>query len=258
VNPRTLAVLLLALAAACSEDKSFVVVSAYSSVHPIANVAQLRVKVTDGQYSEQLLYPETPRAATALLRLDPTTPVTFSVSFRPLFKDDVTFDVDALDGTLASLGRGTSAAQSLRVGQVTSARVDLAPTCDPVAPATCGVHYTCALVCDQDSRPETLCYSAGNKEPGEACTDIADCVPGSACFEYKACSTVPSPVKTCRQFCHTDADCGAGSFCNTSVACDTTSAPLRICSRPCSPTAGCALGLGCFTYAGGITDCACP
>jgi hypothetical protein len=47
-------------------------------------------------------------------------------------------------------------------------------------------------------------------------------------------------------------------LCNTSVSCDTTSAPLRICSRPCGPTASCALGLSCFTYAGGITDCACP
>jgi len=43
-----LLVLLLALAATCSEDKSFVVVSVFSSVHPIDNVAQLRVKVTDG------------------------------------------------------------------------------------------------------------------------------------------------------------------------------------------------------------------
>ena len=257
---RALTILLLALAAACSEDKSFVVVSVLSPIHPIANVAQLRVKVTDGQHSEQLLYPETPLAPTALLRLDPTTPVTFSVSFRAVFKDDVTFDVEALDGapTPAPLGRGTSAAQPLRVGQVTSARVELAPTCDPVAPASCGANYTCALVCDQDSRPETLCYSAGNKEPGESCTDITECAPGSACFEYKACSTAASPVKTCRRFCNTDTDCGTGSFCNTSVSCDTTSASLRICSRPCSPSAGCAPGLGCFTYAAGITDCACP
>lgn len=260
MNSRALAALLLALAASCSEDKSFVVVSVLSPIHPIANVAQLRVKVTDGQYSEQLLYPETPRAATALLRLDPTTPVTFSVSFRAVFKDDVTFDVEALDGapTPAPLGSGTSAAQSLTVGQVTSVRVDVAPTCDPVAPATCGANYTCALVCDQDSRQETLCYSAGQKEPGEACTDITDCVPGSACFEYTSCSTATQPVKTCRQFCNSDLDCGALSFCNTSVSCDNTSASLRICSRPCTPTAGCAVGLGCFTYAGGITDCACP
>jgi len=259
VNPRALAALLLALAASCSEDKSFVVVSVLSPVHPIANVAQLRVNLTDGQHNEQLLYPETPRTATALLRLDPNTPVTFSVSFRATFKADVTFDVEALDGEQAPLGRGTSAAQSLRVGEVTSAIVDVVPTCSAMDPAsTCGPGYTCALVCDQNSRSETLCYAAGNTEPGEACTDITDCVPGSACFEYKACSTATQPVKTCRQFCNSDLDCGALSFCNTSVSCDTTSAPLRICSRPCGPTAACALGLGCFTYTGGITDCACP
>jgi hypothetical protein len=259
MSPRALAVLLLALAAACSEDKSFVVVSVLSPIHPIANVAQLRVNVTDGQYSEQLLYPETPRAATDLLQLDPNTPVTFSVSFRATFKADVTFDVEALDRTPAPLGRGTSAAQSLRVGQVTSAIVDVVPTCNAMDPAlTCGPGYTCALVCDQDSRQETLCYAAGQKEPGEACTDIADCVPGSACFEYTSCSTATQPVKTCRQFCNSDLDCGALSFCNTSVSCDNTSASLRICSRPCTSTAGCAVGLGCFTYAGGITDCACP
>ena len=262
-------ILLSALAVACSEDKSFVVVSVLSSVpgHPIANVAQLRVTVTDGLNREQVLYyPDKPRPATDLLQLDATTPVTFSVSFRATFKDDVTLDVQALDTMQASLGRGTSAPQPLRVGQVTSAIVDVAPTCDPMAPAqTCGPSYTCALVCDRNSRPEKLCYSAGQRTPGQFCTDITDCMPGSACFEYKTCSTATQPVKTCRQFCNSDSDCGvgSGSFCNTNVSCDSTSAPLHICSRPCDPTGvdatrECALGLLCSTYAGGITDCACP
>ena len=59
---RTLLVLLLALASACSDDKSFVVVLVSSSP-PIANVAQLRVTVTDGQFSEQLFYPDSSPAA---------------------------------------------------------------------------------------------------------------------------------------------------------------------------------------------------
>jgi len=254
-------VLPLALAAACSDAKSFVVVSVFSSVHPIANVAQLRVKVTDGQYNQQLLYPETPRPATALLQLNDTAPVTFSVSLRTMFKADVTFDVEALDTGGASLGDGTSGSQPLNVGQVTYATVYVTPPCDPMAPAEiCGAGKTCALVCDQDSRQEMLCFSAGQVNPGDPCTYTTDCLPGSECFEFKACSTAAQPRKTCRQFCNVDSDCGAGS-CNTSVSCNTTSTSLRLCSRPCDPTGdatgSCATGLFCFIYTGEITDCAC-
>jgi hypothetical protein len=253
----------LLLAAACSEDKSFVVVSVFSSVHSIANVAQLRVTVTDGQYNQELLYPEKPRPATALLQLDPITPVTFSVSLRTMFKADVTFDVEALDTEGASLGRGTGGPYPLKVGQVTYATVDVSPTCDPMAPATvCGAGKTCALVCDKKSRPATLCFSAGQVNPGDSCTDITDCLPGSECFEFNAptCVNVAQPVKTCRQFCNIDSDCAAGS-CNSSVSCNPTSTSLHLCSRPCDPTGdatgGCAAGLLCFIYTGEITDCAC-
>jgi hypothetical protein len=254
------ALLLTALAAACSDDKSFVVVSVFSSVHSIANAAQLRVNVTDGTNSEQLLYPESPRSPTTLLQLGPAIPVTFSMSFRSTFKDDVTFDVQAIDGTQAALGSGTSSPQPLRAGQVTYATVDVHPSCQPMASAaTC----TCALVCDNYFGPETLCFGAGQGKPGDSCTDITDCAPGSACFEFTACSTAVQPLKTCRQLCNTDSDCGVASrsFCNTSVSCDQTSTSLRICSHPCDPTGdatlGCAPGLLCFIYPGEITDCAC-
>jgi hypothetical protein len=265
----SIALLLSALVAACSADKSFVVVSVFGSVHPIANVAQLRVNVTDGTNSDQLLYPERPLDATAVLRLDPNTPgatpVTFSVSFSTTFKADVTLDVEALgvealDGTQASLGRGSSDPQPLRAGQATYATVNVNPSCDPMAPAaTC----TCALVCYQSSGPEMLCFPAGQGKPGDSCTNITDCAPGSACFEFNACSTAAQPRKTCRQFCNVDSDCGVGSrsFCNTGVACDQTSTSFRLCSRPCDPTGdasvGCAPGLLCFIYSGEITDCAC-
>jgi hypothetical protein len=123
--------------------------------------------------------------------------------------------------------------------------------------ATC----TCALVCDQSSQPETLCYTAGRGKPGDSCTDVTDCAPGSGCFEFTACSTTAQPLKTCRQFCKLDSNCGYRSFCNTSVSCDQTSTSLRICSRPCDPTGdatlGCAPGLLCFIYPGETTDCAC-
>jgi hypothetical protein len=256
------ALLLSLLAAACSQDKSFVVVSVWSSGHSIDSVAQLRVKVTDGQVSEQLFYPETPRAATALLRIDTTTPITFSVSFRTTFKDDVTFDVEPLDGRQEPLGRGTAGPQPLNLGQVTSVSVLVDPICDPAAPATiCGDGKTCALVCDANSQPETLCFAAGQGKPGDACAGTADCATGSECFEFSTCSTAAQPVKTCRQFCNSDSDCGAGSSCKASVSCAQTSTAFRLCSRPCDPigdaTGGCANGLSCFIYTNEITDCAC-
>ncbi len=168
------------------------VVSVYSSLPSIDNVAQLRVNVTDGPDSQQLLYPDKPLAAPALLRLvDPNTPaatpVTFSVSFRPTFKADVTVDGGgSRRHRRRLLGRGTSAPQPLNLGRVTYARrVSSPPTCDPMAPAsTCGDGYTCALVCDQNSQPNQLCFSAGKANPGDSCADTTDCVPGSGCFEF--------------------------------------------------------------------------
>jgi hypothetical protein len=255
-------ILISALAVGCTEDKSFAVVSVLSGSRAIPNVAQLRVTVTNGLYHQELLYPEQPRAATAVMQLDATKPVTFSVSFRPMFKGDVVFEVEALDPTLASLGSGTSAPQPLSVGQITYATVRVAPSCDPMTPATtCGANQTCAVVCDSQSRPQTLCYASGVMRAGESCTDLTDCMPGTECSDFKECSTAAQPVKTCRQFCQSDADCGAGSACNTVISCDTTSTQTRICSRPCNPTSpateGCASGLFCFIYGNEITDCAC-
>jgi hypothetical protein len=253
--------LLLATAAACSDDKSYVVVLVSSSP-PIANVAQLRVKVTDGPHSEQLFYPDTPRAATALLQLDDTTPVTLSVSLGAAFKDDVVLEVQPLDAAGVSLGAGISGPQRLNLGQVTYVTVRVAPPCDPMTPATiCEAGQTCALVCDSDSQPEMLCYTAGQGNPGDACADTTDCAPGSECFDFTTPTCPALPVKTCRRFCNNTADCGPGSFCMTGVSCGQTSTSLHLCSRPCNPagdaTGGCAVGLLCFIYSGEITDCAC-
>jgi hypothetical protein len=261
-SARTIA-LLLALAAACSDDKSYVVVLV-SSRPAIANVAQLRVKVTSGSLSEQLLYPDTPRTATALLQLDSAKPVTFSVSLRASFTDDVVLEVQPLDTAGASLGAGISGPQRLNLGQVTYVTVIVSPPCDAMAPAAiCEAGQTCALVCDSDFQPETLCYAAGAGNPGDACADTTDCAIGSECFDFTT-PTCPAPaqaVKTCRKFCNGTADCGPGSFCLTGVSCGQTSTSLHLCSRPCDPTGdatgGCAAGLLCFIYSGEITDCAC-
>lgn len=258
-----LLVLAGATATACSDDKSFVVVLVSSS-QPMANVAQLRVKVSDGQYSEQLFYPDTPRAATALLQLDSTKPVTFSVSLRTTFRDDVVLEVQPLDTAGAPLGAGTSGRQRLNLGQVTYVTVLVSPPCDPMAPATiCEAGRSCALVCDSDSQPQMLCYTAGQGNPGDACTDTTDCAIGSECFDFTTptCPAPAQPVKTCRKFCNDASDCGVGSFCMTGVSCGQIGTSLHICSRPCNPTGdatgGCAAGLLCFIYSGEITDCAC-
>jgi hypothetical protein len=262
--PFALLVSLVAIVAACSDDKSYAVVSVYSGVHPIPNVAQLRVDVNTQQFHQQLVYPDRPRASTSLLQLDSTTAVTFSVSFRTMFKEAVTFTVEALDGAGVSLGKGTSAPQPINVGQVTYATVYVAPPCDPTSPATtCGTNQTCVLSCDKTtSLPQLTCSAAGLKNPGESCTDISDCLPGSECFEFKACSTAAQPRKTCRRFCNNDATCGSGSNCSATVACDGASTPtFKLCTRPCDPTGdatgGCAAGLLCFLYAAETTDCSC-
>jgi len=69
---------------------------------------------------------------------------------------------------------------------------------DPAS--TCGPGYTCALVCDQYSRSETLCYAAGSKEPGEACTDITGLRARLGVLRVQGLLDRTQPVKTCRQF----------------------------------------------------------
>jgi len=91
---RTLLVLLLALAAVCSDDKSFVVVLVSSSP-PIANVAQLRVTVTSGQLSEQLSIRR--RRGQRRLSAARRHADHFLVSLRTTFKDDVSLEVQPLD-----------------------------------------------------------------------------------------------------------------------------------------------------------------
>jgi hypothetical protein len=262
-SARLLAALLLAaLGLSCSENKSIVVVAVYSGDVPVSGVAQLRVQAVNGQlgeYSEVLYYPEKPRAETALLELSKAQPVTFSLTFRSMFKGTVKFKIDALDGAQAILASGDSSPEQLGSGQITYANVRVVPPCDPMKPAlTCGERQNCAFVCDAQKQAETVCLASGLTNPGDACGDLSDCAPGSECFEF---SCAGSPVKTCRKFCSTDADCGAGAACIALTPCSGSARKANICSRPCDPTGsatnGCAAGLRCFIYAGEVTDCAC-
>lgn len=252
---------LATIAAACSDERSMVVVSVLSSGGPIARVAQLRVQATNGQsgeYHQELFYPEKPKSEDALLELN-QTPVTFSMSFRPIFKGTVTFEVEALDPAKNVLASGRSSPEQLNVGQVTYSTVKVSPACDPMQPvATCGSGQNCAFVCDSNKQAKTVCVSSHLTKPGEVCSDLADCVPGSECFEFTCLGT---SIKTCRQFCTSDADCGTGATCSLSISCSASSSQARICSRPCDPTGnatgGCVPGLRCFVYSGEVTDCAC-
>lgn len=254
---------LATLVAACSDEKSTVVVAVYAGSAPIARVAQLRVRATNGQmseYSQELFYPEKPRAEDALLELNSVTPVTFSMSFRTMFKGTVTFEVDALDPNKAVLGSGESSPEQLNEGQVTYSTVRVSLPCNPLQPtATCGAQQNCAYVCDSQNQAKTVCLASGLKGPGEVCSDLSDCAPGSECFGFNCLGT---SIKTCRKFCATDADCGTGATCVVGItACSTTPIDTRVCSQPCNPTGAaidvCQPGMNCFIFAGEVTDCAC-
>lgn len=131
--------------------------------------------------------------------------------------------------------------------------------CDPLRPSlTCGEGQNCAFVCDPQNQPKRVCLSGGSRSPGTVCNELADCAPGSACFQYSCSGT---SIKTCRRFCSNDQGCGTGATCSLSFSCSASSEEARICSQPCDPTGsaddGCAQGLYCFVYAGEVTDCAC-
>jgi hypothetical protein len=255
------ALLFAVVAAACSDDKSVVVVSVYSNGLPVARVAQLRVEAINGQsgeYTQELYYPEKPRAEDALFELS-DKPVTFSISFRTMFKGTVTFKVEALDPANGVVASGESSPEQLNVGQVTYSTVWVSPACDPMQPiATCGERKNCAFVCDEQKQAKTVCMAAGVKQTGDACDSLSDCAPGSECFTF-TCSGIS--IKTCRKFCASDTDCGVGSTCSLSITCSASNREALICSRPCDPTGdasdGCTPGLSCFIYAGEVTDCAC-
>ena len=262
MKPVLIALLFATLSVACSDGKSIVVVSVLTDAQPIANVAQLRVRATTGQmgeYSQEVLYPEKPRAENELLEINSTKPVTFSMTFRSMFKGTVTFQVEALDVTQTVLASGESSSEPLSEGQITYATVTVRAPCDPLSPAiVCGNGRNCALICDSQDRAKLVCVAPGLKNPGDLCNDLSDCVPGAECFQFACAGT---SVKTCRQFCNTDADCGAGSVCNLDISCPASATRARVCTRACNPTGeatqGCVPGLRCFVYAGEITDCAC-
>jgi hypothetical protein len=266
--------LVAVLAAGCSSDRSYALVSVLSSAGTFDDVAQLRVEVRNGSYQDLLTYPRV--ASGTKYRFDETTPLTFSVSYLPSsHTGTLEVAVTTLDATGASTGHG-SQSQPIAKGDVTKVSVRVmrggAPpggpidgrppeptTCEPMTainnPA-CGPNQTCIVKCRANGSTFGACTSPGTQPPGAICSD--DCELGSACFTF-ACDPGPA-VRTCLRSCTTDADCGEGR-CATAVPCSGQSTPYRTCTRPCDPlgpaTSGCASGLRCFLFGNEVPDCDC-
>jgi hypothetical protein len=271
---------LLAVVPACKDD-SYAVVSVLTREGSLPGVAQLRVRVGNASALDTLDY--YPRPATKPLVLDYIHPVTFSVEFSTARGGQATFEVEALDGSGATLGYGktdTTIAKDavfkvtvlVEVGALRPERgLDAgvggdggmsALSCDPYVPASaCGAGQTCGLLCSADEPAVGMCYAAGAGIPGQSCTGNNECATGSQCFTFSA-TEVGCSVRTCLRFCnHDDTACAEpASYCNVPIECGTTP-PFVACSRPCDPTGsgtvGCATGLACFVYADETTDCAC-
>jgi hypothetical protein len=266
---------LLTLVPAC-KDESYAVVSVVTYSDTVSAVAQFRVHVGNGPDLDTLYYPRQPSES---LTLDTSHPITFSVEFPDSRGGQADFEVEALDGSGATLGYGKTdaviakgkvfkvpvaivvGAMRPERGQDGGANTDAgALACDPYVPsAACGSGQTCGLLCAENKPAVGMCYAAGFGKPGDLCAKNDECAPGSQCFAFTA---VGCQVMTCLRFCnHEDAACGEqGAFCNVPIQCGSTP-PFAACSRPCDPTGtgtlGCAAGLSCFVYANETTDCAC-
>lgn len=136
---------------------------------------------------------------------------------------------------------------------------DTAPAiaCTPATAAGCGASQACILTCLPSGQGESSCVAAGNKQPGEVCTGVGQCAPGSQCFN-KGCG-----VSVCQRYCASNAECPAGASCFTEISCPMSpQKPARICSQPCDPRGaaqiGCVAGLRCLVFPNEVPSCDCP
>jgi hypothetical protein len=268
--------LALVVATSCREQQSFVVVTVKTvdTNTSIMSVSDLVVTVTNEPNLKVLTYPAPNHVPFTISSTpDPVSGKvgkTLSVSFTSGRSGQVNVDVAARDAGRCTIGHGMNSTQ-IKSGGVGSVVVSLAPAdgpcepadggvdgssgddgvvfpgCDPAA-LTCGDGKTCAIDC---AMGKGLCYSAGAGAPGSACMLNKDCMPGTQCFSYGACT-----VNACLKFCHTDTDCGGipGSVCEGKVPCtvagNTFLTAYHTCTFGCDPRgaamAGCPAGLHCF------------
>jgi hypothetical protein len=234
----------LAFAAACSEPKSFVVLSLQSSTAtPIDNVDQIEVQVSSGSKMRTLYYPADG------MSINMTEKKTLSVEFSHGETGTVAFTVDLLNSASCSIAHGTATA-AIAKGAVIDTSVTLTatatadcshsdggtpdvpptgstlPGCDPVSPQSpsadggagadggvqvCTATQTCQVDCTppNNAAPRNECVTGGTGGPGTTCMSNADCMPGTQCFDYATPTNTACKVKLCLRYCNTNADCAA-------------------------------------------------
>jgi hypothetical protein len=267
-----LALLIAAALPACSDDKTYAVVTVRMNDGELANVGQFAVYVDNGDRHDVLFYPESPGGP---WRLTPTDKVDFSVSFRSTYVGFLRVGVEPRDAVGNVLGYGVAEKMidpghrfDLDVAVILGARApalgsnpdagtaDSVPVakCQPTMPAACGAGQTCTVVCG-GTEPAGVCTAAGLGKDGAACNSNRDCEPGTQCFAYGTCG------KVCRKFCSGDGDC-AGGRCDRTVSCGTQVTPHKYCSQSCDPTgeavSTCQGGLKCLLFTGESVSCDCP
>jgi hypothetical protein len=255
---------LLAVIPACSDDKSYAVVTVRMAAGEVNDVAQFVVYVENGPTRNSILYyPQVPRGTRdGTFRLTPQDSIDFSVSFASSYAGLLKIGVEARNVNEV-LGYG-AAEKSIDPGHKIELDVSIqrgarapvlgvpdagAPDTSPVSAcaftnpaATCGPGQTCVVSCS-GAMPLGKCAPGGTGKDNDLCRDNQDCEPGTQCFNY-TCGRV------CRKFCNTDADCSGGS-CNRRVSCNMPT-EQRYCSRACDPrgtaTGGCPGSFRCLLF----------
>ncbi|HXI58110.1 MAG TPA: hypothetical protein VNO55_18720 [Polyangia bacterium] len=269
----SLAGLIVASTAGCSNHQSFIVVTLESSGAPIADVDSVTVTVTGGGTDTPvtLTYPgkastigseDAGAGADAGADAGIAGPITLSVSFASGRGGTVKLDVEASDQAHCRIATGTTESY-VDKGSINDAKVVLTPHaplcndsdsgagdggddvgpfpgCDPAMASTCGAGNTCFVDCKAG---KGMCVPAGPAGPGEACPDNnSNCVQGTQCFDYSV-TEAQCNVKVCLKFCKLDSDCtsatgvglGPGSVCKGPVECSMHPTPYKTCTFGCDP-----------------------
>jgi hypothetical protein len=275
-------IVLLALAASCSSERSYALVNVRAMEGEFADVSQLVVYVSNGDNRDILYYPKTPIGSYSF---STSEVLDFSVSFKTSYKGLLKIGVEPHSAGGGSLGYG-EASRPIDPGHVVKMDVFVirnalppetgdggagdgggtpptdggAPVsmCEPTAAATCGAGKTCYVDCRPGGVGVGMCTASGSKKQGEACTKNEECEPGSQCFQFP-CAGDPKP-RICMHFCKSDNDCNGGR-CSREVPCEDKQTGFRVCTQSCDPrgtgVVGCAAGLTCFIFKGEVTSCDC-
>jgi hypothetical protein len=264
--------LMLASAAGCSNHRSFIVVTLESSSVPIADVDSVQVTVSGAGAASPVTLTYPGKASTIGSGdagtgggADAATPgpITLSVSFASGRGGTVTLNVEASDQAHCRIATGTTES-FIDKGSINDAIVVLTPHaplcndtdggtgggdggdvgpfpgCDPAMASTCGAGNTCFVDCKAG---KGMCVPAGPAGPGEACPDNnSNCVQGTQCFDYSV-TEAQCNVKVCLKFCKLDSDCtsatgvglGPGSVCKGPVECSMHPTPYKTCTFGCDP-----------------------